>query len=175
MGYGSVAAASESRSGLVGSLRERRPVLFWLAWAGPPLLLMTVIFLMGGDRGASGESRGMLSHFLARIAPWLYERLSPDQLEAVNHYLRKTVHFTVYAVLAILDARALHGACGRLMPGLARGAFAAAVAWASVDEFHQSFFPSRGGSPYDVLLDASGAAAGSLVYYLWIRRTSHSR
>lgn len=149
-------------------------MLFWLAWAGPPLLLMTVIFLVGGDRGASGESRGLLSHFLARLAPWLYERLSPDQLEAVNHYLRKTLHFTVYAVLAGLDARALYGACGRLTPLLARGAFAAAVAWAAVDEFHQSFFPSRGGSPYDVLLDASGAAAGALVYYLWIRRTSRS-
>jgi VanZ family protein len=37
-------------------------------------------------------------------------------------------------------------------------AFVVAVAFAASDEWHQSFVPSRQGSPWDVLLDAGGAA-----------------
>ena len=45
---------------------------------------------------------------------------------------------------------------------------------ASCDEYHQSFIPSRTGSPYDVLLDTCGASALCLLVWLlcWSRRLS---
>jgi VanZ family protein len=68
--------------------------------------------------------------------------------------LRKCAHMGEYAVLALLVRRAL----GRARP--AWWAFAAAVAYACSDEFHQSFVRGRHGSPVDVCIDAVGALLG---------------
>jgi hypothetical protein len=43
-------------------------------------------------------------------------------------------------------------------------AWVLAVAYSSTDEFHQSFVPGRTPSPIDVLIDASGAFWGLLIY-----------
>jgi VanZ family protein len=59
-------------------------------------------------------------------------------------------------------------------PGLL-WAWAGAVAQAAADEFHQSFFPSRGASAWDVALDSLGAAAGILFYRTWISRPHRKR
>jgi VanZ family protein len=42
-------------------------------------------------------------------------------------------------------------------------AFVPAMIFAAVDEFHQTFVPSRTGSVYDVLVDYSGAFLGILI------------
>jgi VanZ family protein len=65
--------------------------------------------------------------------------------------LRKCAHAAEYAVLAALLLRAI---------GNVPAAFLLAVAYAASDEFHQTFVRGRHGSPYDVLIDAAGAAIG---------------
>jgi len=40
---------------------------------------------------------------------------------------------------------------------------------ASCDEFHQTFLPNRTGTPWDVLLDCSGALVLELIVYLFAR------
>jgi hypothetical protein len=50
-------------------------------------------------------------------------------------------------------------------------ALAVAVAWASVDEIHQTSVPSRTGSPVDVAIDATGAAAALAVIAAGWRRS----
>ena len=72
--------------------------------------------------------------------------------------LRKLAHMTEYAVLALLLLRAT---------GSYAWAFAAAVAYACTDEFHQTFVRGRHGTPVDVGIDAVGALVGLLV---WRRR-----
>ena len=67
--------------------------------------------------------------------------------------LRKAAHFTEYAVLGALLARAV-----RELP-----AFAFAVAYAVTDELHQMFVPGRAGTLLDVAVDAAGALTGILV------------
>ena len=74
--------------------------------------------------------------------------------------LRKLAHMTEYAVLALLLARAT---------GSYVWAFAATVAYAATDEFHQTFVRGRHGSPVDVAIDAVGALAG-LVLWRRVRR-----
>jgi VanZ family protein len=77
-----------------------------------------------------------------------------------DEILRKCAHATEYAVLAVLLVRALE------RPRLA---FALAVVYAASDEFHQTFVRGRHGSPYDVLIDAAGAAIGLAAYRRAVR------
>ena len=63
-------------------------------------------------------------------------------------------HMAEFALLALLIRRA--GARAPL-------AFALTLAWAILDEWHQSFVPRRGGLATDVLIDAAGAALALLI------------
>ncbi len=48
-------------------------------------------------------------------------------------------------------------------------AFLGTAMTASADEFHQTFLPNRTGSPWDVLLDCSGALTMQLLVYVFMR------
>jgi VanZ family protein len=65
--------------------------------------------------------------------------------------LRKLAHAAEFAVLGALLLRAL---------AAERAALALGIAYAVSDELHQHFVPGRLGSPFDVLIDAVGVAAG---------------
>ena len=90
---------------------------------------------------------------------------APEDL--LDLLLKKGGHFVGYFVLAILVARALgtHLRPGWRIIALALGV---TVAYAITDEFHQSFVTLRTPSPWDVGIDALGAAFGLLV---WSGRT----
>ena len=82
-------------------------------------------------------------------------------------------HFVEYALLAALWLWAL-----RLRIG--RHAFAAAalitVTYAVSDEIHQSFVPGRFSDPFDVLVDALGAATAlGLAYLSYARGKASTR
>jgi VanZ family protein len=136
--------------------------------AGPPLLLMAFIFWLGTDRGSASQTQSLIERLLS---PWpgLLERLGTETLTLVNVGVRKLGHFTGYGLLGLLNARCLRGLCGTLSTSSRFTAWGAATGWAAVDEWRQSFSASRGGSPYDVILDSAGAAAGILLYLLCLR------
>jgi len=102
------------------------------------------------------------SRFLKTFLLWIDPRLGAETVAAVQIAIRKAGHMCEYAVLAVLVWRASNGAdLGRVRPWPARLAWTtwgSAVAYAVSDEFHQSFVPSREGSPRDVVIDAAGAA-----------------
>jgi VanZ family protein len=76
--------------------------------------------------------------------------------------LRKSAHFGIYAALAAACWRGFgyHGLTGRRR---VVAAWVLAVAYAISDELHQITVPTRVGSPWDVLVDAAGAACGLAV------------
>lgn len=89
--------------------------------------------------------------------------LPPPQFDPLHFLIRKAAHLTEYGILGILWFRALRNdAPWSWRSALIAIAIAAAVA--TTDEIHQSFVPSRGSSPYDVMLDIAGAsiAVGAL-------------
>jgi len=140
---------------------------------GPPLLLMGFIFWMGTGRASAEHTQSLLERLLLQVWPGLARHLSPETFDLLNAAVRKAGHFLGYALLGLLDARALRGAAPvDRRRGLA--AWGAATFWAAVDEYHQSYFPSRGASVWDVCLDAAGAATGIFLYALWTRRTPRS-
>jgi len=106
------------------------------------------------------------SRFIGPLLKWLFPAIDPEMLNAIHFGIRKTGHFVQYAILAAL----LWPACARRWVPVV----AISVAYAALDELHQSFVPSRQGSVADVLIDASGAVAAVLVLG-WISRRKTRR
>lgn len=144
--------------------RVRKTWTFFKYW-GPVLLWMSLIFSASSDRMSFQHS----SRIIGPLLRWLFPQLSDEIVNAIVFGVRKCAHLTEYAVLALLCWRALRkpskseprpwkGSHARLALGLV-------ALYASTDELHQVFVPSRQGSVWDVLLDTSGGALGLLC--LW--------
>lgn len=82
--------------------------------------------------------------------------------ESVNVTLRKLAHLTGYGILGALAWRAARIDLRRALPV----AYAVVIIVASIDEWHQSTVPSRGGSPWDVLLDVAGATVAIALMHM---------
>jgi VanZ family protein len=103
----------------------------------------------------SAENTGGI---LVTIARTFLPGLSPRDLVALHYFARKLAHLTVYGILAALWWRALVRE-RRATPSAAVWiALAVSLVWASLDEIHQVFAPSRTGSVVDVAIDGTGAA-----------------
>jgi VanZ family protein len=110
-------------------------------------------------RVSLGEGAGLLLPPLLLMAVIWFFSAQPDLssgLGLVDLVGRKLIHAAEYALLCFLWWRALR-ARGEIRAALA-GAFLLAVAYAVVDEYHQTFVPGRSGSLVDVAIDAAGAA-----------------
>ena len=109
--------------------------------------------------------------------------VQPSLVEQLNAVLRKTGHFLGYAILSALVLLALRNTNRDRLRDLLRrpwgtclhdywrwewallGLFLTAYT-AALDEFHQTFIPSRTGRWQDVVLDTCGAVAMQVVMYL---------
>lgn len=109
------------------------------------------------------------SRFIVPLVRWLRPNISNHGLETVQFLVRKAAHLTEYAVLAILFRRALRGSLPTIARGTAVGIVAVCFCYASLDEFHQSFVPSRTAAATDVFIDMVGAAIGLIAYELVVR------
>ena len=98
------------------------------------------------------------SRLIIPILHWMFPHASTDTLEVLHAVIRKSAHFTEYAILGALLFRAFRAdAPIRWRLRWAVYSFVAAGSWALLDEFHQTLTRTRGGSVWDVLLDSSGA------------------
>jgi VanZ family protein len=139
---------------------------------GPLLLWMAFIwFASTGEFSADNTSRILLPLLL-----WLFPGISPAQIAAAHFYVRKTAHFTEYAIFAFLAARALAVSS---RPLLRHGWFFLSLllvsCYALLDEYHQSFVVTRTASIYDSLIDMSGGLSALLLYALWQSKKSKAR
>jgi VanZ family protein len=123
---------------------------YWL----PPVLWMGILFIGSGALLSEPETSRIIVPLLKTIFPG-----APSETLRLLHFLiRKLAHLTEYAILALLWYRAFFR--GRVWSPTRSAALALviSVAYAILDEFHQSLTGVRTGSPGDVHLDASGAA-----------------
>jgi VanZ family protein len=107
---------------------------------------------------------------------WIFPNLSEERVAAIHFVTRKLGHFSEYAVLGILSARAFAGSANDF---IRRHWFQLALllilSYALLDEFHQSFVPGRTASIYDSAIDAAGGLTALLVTRFWYNRRQESR
>jgi VanZ family protein len=113
------------------------------------------------------------SRFLYPILHFLLN-IGPQAFQVVHHYLRKMGHFVGYFALSALLFRAwkdtLHPAKVRAWAlRWAASAFFMSVLVASLDEWHQTFLPSRTGRVADVMLDGAAALTAQIMILLFLR------
>jgi VanZ family protein len=93
-------------------------------------------------------------------------------------YIRKTGHFVGYYVLSLLLFRAWKATLRLSELWTMRWAgiaFVMSALVASLDEWHQTFLPSRTGKVTDVVLDCSAALAAQIVIFFFLRAKSRNR
>jgi VanZ family protein len=122
------------------------------------------------DFFSSRNTSGMLYTILTR----LFGEINLHDFLVFHHYLRKTGHVVGYGMLSLLLLRGWRATLGRVHTLLLR---AALLSWlgtafiAGMDEWHQSYIPSRTGTIWDVALDTVAGVAFLVVAYLWLRRS----
>jgi VanZ family protein len=90
-----------------------------------------------------------------------------------HHYLRKAGHFVGYGMLSVLLLRGWRATLDQGHVWLGRTAL---LSWlgtvfvATMDEWHQSYIPSRTGTWKDVVLDSTAGLTFLLVACFWLRR-----
>jgi len=125
----------------------------------PLLLWMAVIFIASTSAGSPDVS----SHFLRPLLKWLFPGITEHTFDVLHLCARKAAHLTEYGVLGCLALRTAREEPALAAAGLAGQVAAAlifAAFYASTDEFHQRFVPTRHSSPVDVMIDTVGAAIG---------------
>ena len=96
--------------------------------------------------------------------------ISPAQFAVVHHVLRKVGHFVGYFTLSVLLFRSWSVTLARLAERWALQwaglAFLQTALVASLDEWHQTFLPSRTGLFSDVVLDCSAGLVAQIAIFL---------
>jgi VanZ family protein len=148
-------------------LKFREILKAWL-----PVALWLALMFFGSTNALSADHT---SRILTPLLRWLKPDISLATIAQVHLFVRKGAHVTEYAILAGLFLRALHPSIGGFW-WRAAAAHGAILLLAPVDEFHQSFVPSRAAATGDVFIDYSGAIAGVLLCGVThFARTRHGR
>ena len=128
----------------------------------------TLIFIGSTDLLSASNTGGVLRRPLL----WLFPHASEATLRTLHFLLRKAGHFTEYAILALLAARAFQTSTIELFRNRWFWlSLLLVVAYSLSDEFHQSFVPSRTASIYDSMIDS----AGGLTALVLVASRKHKR
>jgi VanZ family protein len=140
----------------------RRILLRLLAWL-PAILWAVLISYASTDTFSEAHT----SLIILPILRWLMPHAGAATLEYAHMFIRKGAHFAEYFIFSVLLLRAVRSDRRGWLLRWALAALALAAGYSALDEFHQSFVPSRTASPWDSLLDTAGAATAQAV--AWFR------
>ena len=134
-------------------LKQYLPLVVWLAF----------IFFASSDSFNAGNT----SRIIGPLVLWLFPNTSPETLATIHFIIRKIAHFTEYAILGFLAARAF-----RTSPRWVLISTVLIVVYALLDEYHQSFVPSRSASIFDSFIDMAGGITALILSRRKSRRFS---
>lgn len=139
-------------------------------WRYGPLLLWMVLIWFASTRQFSALNT---SQVLRPLILWIFPNLSESRVAAIHFVIRKAGHFSEYAVMGLLAARAFSASAKEfLRQHWWLVSFTTLFAYALLDELHQSFVPERTASIYDSAIDVIGGITALFVFKLWRRRST---
>lgn len=146
---------------------QRELLKAWIA-----AILWLIVITIESTSYLSGQNT---SHILYPLFHFLFG-IDAAHFEPLHHLLRKTGHVIGYALLSFFLFRAWR----ETLPAEPRKwtfrwatlAVLGSLLVASLDEWHQTFLPSRTGRWQDVVLDTSAAIAAQLLLSLVLLKNS---
>lgn len=138
------------------------------AWI-PTLLWLFVLAAFSTDTFSAEHTGGIL----LKVLHALFGQISAQLFQLIHFLIRKSAHFCSYGLLGALAFFSWRATLPSFQRWTFRWSLLAvllAVTAAGLDEFHQSFVPSRGSSVRDVFLDFAGAVFFQLVIAIWLGR-----
>lgn len=146
---------------------DRRPsAATLLRYWGPVALWALVITTMSGDPFSAQNTHRFIDPWLR----WLFPDITPAGFRTAHWWIRKAAHFAeffVFGWLAFIAWR--RGRLPRWHPRWALLAMLLVVVGALLDEFRQSFVPTRGASLVDSGIDTLGGLASQIMLFVWYR------
>lgn len=129
------------------------------------VMIIIFIFSMMPAEQSDQTSGAFLDMFLSFMRGIKNGDISAELAGTVHHIIRKSAHFTEYAILGITVMIAIWKEWKEekwpiLLPVIISSFYA------TTDEIHQYFVPGRWGTWTDVIIDTAGAFTGIVIYYL---------
>ena len=141
----------------------------------PTLLIfqMCFIFIMSSFGHTSSDAQSnLLVDFIAQNFPHVRHGLENNliSLSTLIFLVRKTAHFTEYAILgALFYLNVIQLPKLNLYPKKILLPIFFSFLYACTDEIHQIFVPGRSAQFRDILIDTLGASFGATITYLIIK------
>lgn len=140
----------------------------------PPAIWLAVITVESTNLGSSDHT----SRILYPIFHYLFG-MGPARFAVWHVLLRKTGHFVGYFTLSVLLFRSWRASFPRLSTRWclqwATLAFLGTVLVATLDEWHQTFLPSRTGTVRDVILDSTAGFVAQIALFVIMQMQSVRR
>jgi VanZ family protein len=141
-----------------GRVSRYLPLILWMAF---------ISFASTAEFSAVNTSR-----FIGPLLLWLFPSISAENLMLAHALIRKAAHFCEYFLLGLLAARAFVSSSRFTLRNYwLQCATMLVVAYAFIDEYHQSFVPSRTASIFDSFIDIAGGVTGIVVYEIATKRS----
>ena len=148
-----------------GSASSATPKRVWRY--GPLVLWLIVISIFSTAEFSSVNTSGLIGPLLL----WLFPDLSESRLAALHFLIRKAGHLSEYAILALLARRAfVTSSRANIQRRWFEFALLLVTGYGLLDEFHQSFVPSRTASLYDSAIDVAGGLTVLLLFKVYDKR-----
>ena len=142
----------------------------WREWTAA--ILWLVLIVIESTPWFSAQNTG---HALYQLLASFFGPVNVSGVSVANAVLRKVGHVTGYGILSWLLFRAWRVTLGSYRAAAwalpwSVIAFFMTAAVASLDEWHQTFLPSRTGTIHDVYLDSASALAVQILLFAILRK-----
>ena len=128
---------------------------------------LTIFYFSHQIADNSSKQSGTIVEIISNIIPYIKNMPEEEQTilkeEILTPIVRKSAHFSIYAMLGILTTNFMLTIENKKMSKRAIFALIFCMLYAITDEFHQKFIPGRSAELRDVLIDTSGALLGILL------------
>jgi VanZ family protein len=143
----------------------------YIVWQWLPVVLWLLVIAVESTDLMSARNTGSVIYIAlaAIVGP-----IDPDRFTVFHAVLRKTGHFVGYGFLSFLFFCALRNTVTSNLARLWSLSVIFTCIVSSLDEWHQTFLPSRTGAFHDVVLDTFAALCVQTVIFVAVRRKQRS-
>ncbi len=129
-----------------------------------PAICMAVLISLFSTQYFSSEHTARV---ILPILRWLFPATSPRMFHLLHVAIRKLAHVMEFGVFSVTVFRGIRSGRPGWRLDWAVSTFFIALAFAALDEWHQSFVPVRQASARDVAIDALGAVLAQVLVWAY--------